>query len=345
MMKKSLQSAPPKAWRKWESVRQSAFTLIEVLVVVSIIAILAAVLLPSLKRARERAYTSVCMSNPHQLMLGMHMYVADHKRLPGNFTVLSQKGKCGTGWKYWESWLGLPNSWEQIDAAFSVWGVGGKIKPTQDLWQFLEDFAVPKKGTLFKYVKDPKVYLCPKDKRGLPSSDPLGGGGNGVFSYTMNHLIGFKSPESLASFVYRKDFYQISAALPAPFPLIKENTRVIWSPSEMITLMEEHPWNNTNQSVPEDNLGPHSYLCMRHDPQATQGKGMFAFLDGHVEMKRYPFFGEPKSGGGWNQNERPKLVGIDILNQYRLPYRMDGEGDYNTRDDGVNQDEFIHKLR
>ena len=60
------------------------FTLIELLVVVAIIALLVAILLPSLKRAREQAKRAVCASNIHQLIVGLHLYHEDNGgELPG----------------------------------------------------------------------------------------------------------------------------------------------------------------------------------------------------------------------------------------------------------------------
>lgn len=62
---------------------ERGFTLIELLVVVAIIAILMAILLPSLQRARDQAKGSVCLSNLHQLALATHYYAGDNQdRLP-----------------------------------------------------------------------------------------------------------------------------------------------------------------------------------------------------------------------------------------------------------------------
>ncbi len=60
-----------------------AFTLIELLVVIAIIAILAAILFPVFAKARERAYSTSCLSNQKQLARAFMLYADDHEeRLP-----------------------------------------------------------------------------------------------------------------------------------------------------------------------------------------------------------------------------------------------------------------------
>ena len=57
---------------------EKAFTLVELLVVISIIALMLSILLPSLGRARELTKRVICASNTRQLLLGIPMYIADN---------------------------------------------------------------------------------------------------------------------------------------------------------------------------------------------------------------------------------------------------------------------------
>lgn len=121
-----------------ETLARRAFTLIELLVVIAIIAILAAMLLPALSSAKERALRTSCTSNLRQIGIAVNMYTGDaNDYMP----------VCG--------WPEGQNPWQTYSAC--------RVAPgTMNLTR-----GFMSHGLLYrtKAIPDPKVFYCPSNKR------------------------------------------------------------------------------------------------------------------------------------------------------------------------------------
>jgi len=123
--------------------RRSGFTLIELLVVIAIIAILAAMLLPALSKAKAKAQGIACINNLKQLQLGWILYSGD------NDDKIVATG--GSAVKATDPY----NALYQPGAKFANWVLGDAKDPNPD---FIRN------GLLWPYLTKLEVYKCPGDK-------------------------------------------------------------------------------------------------------------------------------------------------------------------------------------
>ncbi|HTV62074.1 MAG TPA: prepilin-type N-terminal cleavage/methylation domain-containing protein [Verrucomicrobiae bacterium] len=121
----------------------AGFTLIELLVVIAIIAILAALLMPALSRARKSAQTAACLDDLNQLEMSCHLYSTDFN----DYLVPNQVG----GFVSAPSSTNAPNSVANPDS----WCPG--LAPYDATPTNVEI------GLLFPYNKSPAIYHCPAD--------------------------------------------------------------------------------------------------------------------------------------------------------------------------------------